>query len=102
VVVRRLSDGRQLFSHPAASAAVGPEAAESVGSIVVGPGGRAAWITVQRSIDSRRYQALVCAAVGSAVRVLDAGPAIRVRSLRLRGRRLTWHDGGALRSATLG
>jgi hypothetical protein len=102
VIVRRLSDGRQVFSRAAAPAAIGPEAAQSVGSIVVDRGGAAAWITVQRSIVSRRYRALVCAAVGSGVRVLDAGSAIRVRSLRLRGRRLTWRDGASLRSANFG
>lgn len=101
VVVQRVSDGRVLFGHPALSAPTGPEALQSVGSIVVSRGGAVAWIATSDSIVTHRRQAQVIEASGSRVRVLDNRAAIGVRSLRLHGTKLTWRVGGAQRSARL-
>lgn len=101
VEVRRLSDGQERFSHAASSLMLGPESFESVGSIVIAPTGRLAWIASESSIVTHRHAGQVVEASGSAVRVLQTGSAIEVGSLRLRGSKLTWRAGGSERSAKL-
>ncbi len=103
VVVRRLSDGAQLFSHAASSASSGPESYGSVGSIVVTPSAAVAWIAVDHSIVAHRVVAQVMARGSSGgVRVLQTSPGIVPGSLRLHGSTLTWRVGTATRSASLG
>ena len=101
VVVRRLSDGRQLASVPAGTPP-GPESYTSVSAIVVRSGGTAAWIAVSRSLGTHRASIEVWRVVHGAAQRLDTGPGVAQHSLRLHGRRLTWRDRGRTRSATLG
>jgi hypothetical protein len=109
VVVRRLSDGAQLFRHAAGSAGSGPESYGSVGSIVVTPSAAVAWIAVDRSIVAHRVATQVMARGGSGrVRVLQTSSGIGTSSgivpgsLRLHGATLSWRVGTATRSASLG
>jgi hypothetical protein len=94
VIVRRLSDGKQLRAYPAIRGPVGPESYESLGSLVVKPDGAVAWIATARSI--------VRASGGETIQVhangmlLEAGPGIKPHSLRLHGSRLTWRWGSQL------
>jgi hypothetical protein len=103
VVVRRLTDGRQLQAYDAVSSKLGPESYRSVAAVVVKSDGAVAWIGVGSSIISHRGVTEVhAAAPGAAVaRLLDRGSRINSRSLRLRGSQLTWSDGGRTRSASL-
>jgi hypothetical protein len=103
LVVRRLSDGRQLQAYPAVSSSLGPESYRSVAAVVVKADGALAWIGVGSSIISHRKVTEVHAAApgASSARLLDRGSAINTRSLRLRGSQLTWSDGGRTRSASL-
>lgn len=103
VVVRRLSDGKQLRTASATSRAVGPESSEAVTSVVVKRNGSVAWIGAAGSIIAHRStETEVNAADRRGERLLDSGAGINARSLRLRGSTLTWVDGGRTRSATLG
>lgn len=101
LVVRRLSDGRQLGVFEAISGPVGPESYRSVGSVVVKADGAVAWIGVASSIISHRRTIEVHEADAGGRRVLDSSAGIRIDSLRLRGSALTWTDGGRTRSASL-
>jgi hypothetical protein len=95
--VLRVSDRKQLKSLPAITGAIGPEAYQSVDSLVVKRDGSVAWIATVNSIIGR----------GSDVEVhangkrLDSGNAIAPKSLKLSGSQLTWRHGTATRSATL-
>jgi hypothetical protein len=99
--LRRLSDGRDLGTYQAVSPPVGPESYRSIVSVVLRRSGSVAWIGQASSVISHRTQFEVQAASAGAVRVLDRGPGIAPRSLRLHGERLTWRDSGRTRSATL-
>jgi hypothetical protein len=101
LVLRRLSDGRQLGSYEAVSPPVGPESYRSVVAVVLRADGAVAWIGSASSIISHRSELQVQAVSGGAHRQLDRGPGIGPHSLRLRGTRLTWTDAGRTRSATL-
>ncbi len=101
VVVRRLTDGTEL-KELGATRAVGAEAFESVGSVVVMANGAVAWIGTEHSIvGGRRSSIEVHAAGAGGDRVLDSGARIDPTSLRLHGAELSWTDGGATRHATL-
>jgi hypothetical protein len=100
VVVRRLTDGTQVKSLRA-TRAVGAEAFQSVGSVVVIADGAVAWIGSEHSIVGHSSAIEVHAAGAGGDRVLDSGPNIDPASLRLHGARLSWVDGGATRHATL-
>jgi hypothetical protein len=102
VVVRRLTDGKQLRAFPATRVGV-PEGFRSVGSIAVKSDGAVAWIGVVRSIIGRRGAIEVHAADASASedRQLDSGSQIVPQSLRLQGSTLSWRHGAATRHATL-
>lgn len=101
VIVRRLSDGRQLSAHNAVTRPTGPESFQSVGSLVVSRGGHPAWIGSSSSIVLHHKAIQVLAASGGGVRQLDSGGGIDAGSLRLLGSTLTWQDSGKQRSATL-
>jgi hypothetical protein len=100
VVVRRLTDGTQV-KELRATRAVGAEAFQSVGSVVVIADGAVAWIGSEHSIVGHSSAIEVHAAGAGGDRVLDSGPNIDPTSLRRRGSRLSWVDGGATRHATL-
>jgi hypothetical protein len=100
VVVRRLTDDSRIKELPA-TRAVGVEAFQSVGSVVVMANGAVAWIGVEHSIVGHSSAIEVHAAGAGSARVLDSGPNIDPTSLRLRGSRLSWVDGRATRHATL-
>jgi hypothetical protein len=108
VVVRRLTDGRQLAEFAATRSGL-VEGFESVPSLALESTGAVAWIGVAHSIVARREVIEVHAAgsaagagPGSSDRVLDSGPQIVPTSLRLRGSTLTWRHGATTRHATLG
>ena len=101
VVVRRLSDGKVLRKLPAISQMLGPESYDRVESVVVLPSGSVAWIVSGGSIVRHASTTEVDANRGAATSRLDSGSAIRGRSLRLRGTRLSWTHGSATRTATL-
>jgi hypothetical protein len=101
VVVRRLTDGKQLMSATAATPP-GPESYESVDSLVLKRDGAVAWIAVGRSIVGTRGRSIeVDKSDKHGGAVLDSGGAIGVYSLRLRQSTLRWRDGTQTRSATL-
>lgn len=101
VIVRRLSDGKEIRQQQAWTLAVGPESYVSVGSVAVNRSASIAWIASEDSIVSHVHGVEVAERTGRSVRMLDSGSGIAVGSLRLRGRTLTWRDGIATRSATL-
>jgi hypothetical protein len=101
VVVRRLSDGRSLFAHAGSSLPPGPESFESVGSIAVSGGGGAAWIASLSSIVSHQRHTQVLERAGARTRVLATGSDIASGSLRRKGNRVTWRQGGSTRAAAL-
>jgi hypothetical protein len=101
VTVRRLDTGRTLRSLAAMTQPVGPEAFESVDSLVVKANGSVAWIVVASSIVRHSSQTEVNRADRRGEARLDTGPGIGSSSLRLRGSELSWSAGGATRTATL-
>lgn len=101
VVVRRLTDGRQLQTF-AATKATGAESFQSVGSVVVKPDGSVAWIAHVSSIGARAQATEVHSALaGGPDVVLASGSGIDLYSLRLRGSTLSWREDGLTRRATL-
>jgi hypothetical protein len=101
VVVRRLTDGRQLVALPAVTEPLGVEAFQRVGAVVVTSGGAVAWIGIGESVISHRSVSEVHAFAGRGARLLDSGPAIDAGSLRLSGSTVSWRSSGARRSAKL-
>lgn len=102
VVVRSLDSGRQLSVHAAIVSTTGAESFQTVGSIVLEPGGPVAWIASSSSIATHRRSTEVVAVTGKHMRVLDSGSGIDIRSLDRAGSTVTWLHGGARRSARLG
>jgi hypothetical protein len=102
VLVRRLDTGKLLAQRPATTSGLGAESYVTVSAIVLGRSGSYAWITEAASIVSHRRAVQVQAAGPGGARILDAGAAIRPRSLRLSGTVLRWRYGGQIRSARLG
>lgn len=100
VVVRRLTDGKQLLSAPATSPP-GVESYQSVDSLVLKRDGAVAWIAVGRSIVGTRRVVEVRKSDKRGQAVLDSSGALAPYSLRLRGSTLRWRDGKQTRSATL-
>lgn len=100
VVVRDLADGKLLHVASAASRIL-VESFQSIDSLVLKSDGAVAWISEIGSVISRtRYlEVHRLDALGSAL--LDSGPGIVGRSLRLNGSTVTWRDGSRTRSATL-
>jgi hypothetical protein len=97
VNVLRLSDGKQLHSFAAITGAIGPEAYQSVDSLVVKRDGSVAWISTVNSIIGRGSDTEVHANGHR----LDSGSGIAPNSLRLSGSTLSWRHGTATHSATL-
>jgi hypothetical protein len=97
VIVRRLSDGKQLKSYPAITVGLLPESYQSVGSIVVKRDQATAWIATVHSIIGRGSQVAVYRNGG----LLDSGGGIAPGSLRLHGAKLSWRHGAMTRTATL-
>ena len=101
VIVRRLSDGKQLRSVAATSTGL-PEGFQSVRSLALKSDGAVAWIGFDSSVvGHRRLIEVHKADANRAAVTLDSGPAIGPASLRLNGSRLSWTHGTATRSATL-
>lgn len=102
VVVRRLSDGKQLRDDGAVTRPSGPESFDAVERVVLKRDGSIAWTASARSVISEHVSELEVNRDDARGRaLLDSGPRIATGSLRLRGSRLTWRDGSATRSATL-
>jgi hypothetical protein len=103
VVVRRLTDGHQLSSEPSTTGALGAESYQSVGSLVVKRDGSVAWIGSWQSLASigNKPAVQVHRFQRGHLSLLDSGSAIAVRSLALRGSRLSWKHGRATRTSTL-
>ncbi|HEV3127760.1 MAG TPA: hypothetical protein VGY32_02185 [Solirubrobacteraceae bacterium] len=101
VLVRNLRDGTSLGTFAATEKSVGPEATNSVSSLVVSSDGAAAWIGTAQSIISTARETEVRTGHGHRRQLLDSGTQIKTGSLRLHGSRLTWRHGRATRSATL-
>jgi hypothetical protein len=99
VVLRRLTDGTRL-KELRATRAVGAEAFESIGSVVVNASGGVGWIGSEHSIVGHSSAIEVHAAGTGGDRVLDSGLNIDPTSLRLLGSQLSWIDGGATHHAT--
>jgi hypothetical protein len=100
VVVRRLTDGRQLRSKPATSP-VGPESYESVTSLVVARDGAVGWIATGQSVGNHHAVVEVWRSDRRGTARLDSGSAVRSRSLRLTGSTLRWRHGTGTRTAPL-
>ncbi len=101
VVVRDLTDGTVLRSEAAISHVPGPESFESVGTIVGKRDGAIAWLAGVTSIGHPSELAEIHRVDSRGPALLDSGGGIAPGSLRLRGSRVTWSDGGKTRSATL-
>ncbi|MGI8572862.1 MAG: hypothetical protein ACR2L9_09620 [Solirubrobacteraceae bacterium] len=101
VVVKNLANGRVLMNRVAIWNVPGPESFESVSSIVVKRDGALAWIAKVSSIGHPSALFEVHRDDGRAHDLLDSGPGIAPRSLRLHGSTMTWTDAGQTRSATL-
>ncbi len=102
VIVRRLTDGKQLRAAPATSPP-GVESFQFVRSLVLRGDGAVAWIGTGSSIVSHGSQKIEVHKAGrhGPVVLLDSGAGVRPSSLTLHGSRLTWRDGAGLRHATL-
>ena len=100
VVVRRLTDGRQLRSSRA-TGPVGREGYQSVDAIALKGDGAVAWIATGRSPGTRHSVIEVWRSDRHGLVQLDSGAGIGVRTLRLRGSTLRWRHGTAMRHAAL-
>jgi hypothetical protein len=101
VVVRRLTDGKQLQSLPATTGFLLPESYQSVDSLVLKGDGAVAWIGIAHSIVASRREIEVQKADKRGQSRLDSGSSIKIGSLRLHHSTLTWKHGSTTRSATL-
>jgi hypothetical protein len=101
VVVRRLSDGRQLHS-AAATSPPGAESYQSLGSLVLKGDGAVAWIGVGHSIVGHGPEVIEVRRLDRAGEaLLDSGGAVASHSLRLHRSTLSWTHGGETRRARL-
>jgi hypothetical protein len=101
VMVRDLVSGKLVVSEHAISGGVPPESFQRVKTVVIKPDGAVAWLTGFGSVglSGSHYQVVRVDQRGHAL--LDTGTGIGPESLRLRGSKVTWTDGGRTRSATL-
>jgi hypothetical protein len=100
VVVRRLTNDKQLTSAPATSPP-GPESYQTVTSLVLRLDGAVAWIATGHSLGARHSLVEVHKVEKHGASLLDSGPAIGTRSLRLHGSALRWRHGKQTRSGSL-
>jgi hypothetical protein len=101
VIVRRLTDGKQLRSSPATTGLLGPESYQSVDSLVLKGDGAVAWIGIGYSIIASHRDIEVQKTDAHGQRRLDSGSAVKLGSLQLHHSTLIWKHGRATRSATL-
>jgi len=102
VIVRRLTDGRQVLSAPAFTGALGPESYTTVDALVLRADGGLAWIASGSSVVRPTRNREVHRRQHAGPSLLDAGVHIAPASLRLRGAsQVSWTDGGTARTATL-
>jgi hypothetical protein len=101
VVVRRLTDGRQLSARDAFHGQPGPESFQSVSAVVVSASGAAAWIVSSSSIATHKHSSEVVAATAGSLRVLDSGTGTAFGSLRLSHGTLSWTRDGVRHTAAL-
>lgn len=102
VQVRRLDNGQVIGGQAATTSPLGAESYVTVSSIALARNGAVAWITEAASIVSHRRAIQVHASGPAGTRILDSGPGIGPRSLRLSGTVLRWRDEGRVRTARLG
>lgn len=100
IIVWRLGRRLPLARGPAA-AALHPESYTTVTALLISHRGNAAWIGATHSLGGGGEQIEVRWLIDGRDSVLDSGPGIATRSLRLRGTELTWRDGGRDRGAQL-
>lgn len=100
VVVRRLTDGRQLRSADA-TGPLGPESYETVDRLALKRDGSVAWIASTSSLGTRQHRVEVRRTDARGTALLDVGAAIAIHSLRLTGSTLHWRHGSQVRTATL-
>jgi hypothetical protein len=101
VVVRRLTDGRQLSASDAFHGNPGPESFQSVSAIVVSASGTAGWIVSSSSIATHLHSSEVVAAGAGSPRVLDSGTGVAFSSLRLSHGTLSWTRNGVRHTAAV-
>jgi hypothetical protein len=102
MIVRRLTDGRQLISAPAFTGALAPESYTAVDSIVLRADGAVAWIAGGSSVVRPTRNREVHRWQHAGPSRLDASVRIAPASLRLHGSsQVSWTDSGAVRTATL-
>jgi hypothetical protein len=97
VIVRRISDGKQLHSYAAITGPGLVESYQTIDALIVTSKGLVAWIATDSSIIGRGRRI----EVHGNGRLLDSGAGIARTSLRLHGSTLSWRDGGSTRTATL-
>jgi hypothetical protein len=101
VIVRRLDNGRTVHDVNAVKGPLGPEFFESVDALVVKADGAVAWMANGGSILAQESQTQVNRIDRRGEATLDSTAANVIRSLRLRGSRLSWRHGNALRTSIL-
>jgi hypothetical protein len=102
VLARRLTDGSVLRTAPATSRVPGAESYQSAAAVVVKADGAVAWIGQAHSIIGRGGDVIeVHRSDHRGQAELDRGQGIALRSLRLRGSRISWLHAGTGRSAPL-
>jgi hypothetical protein len=101
VIVRRLTDGKQLADSPATSPP-GVESFQHVDSLVLKRDGAVAWIGDGSSIVGHGRRVVEVRKLDKqGLSVLDSGAGVHTGSLRLHRSTLRWHDGTQTRTATL-
>jgi hypothetical protein len=101
VVVRRLDSGRILHDVDAVRGPRAPEFFEGVDQLVVKADGAVAWIGRGGSILAKEGTVEVNRIDRRGEATLDQSTHHRMEALRLRGSKLSWRDGNALRTSTL-
>lgn len=101
VVVRRLDTGRTLHDVNAITGLLGPEFFEEVDALVVKADGAVAWIGRGSSILQKEATAQVNRIDRRGEATLERVTTGLIGALRLRGSRLSWRHGNAVRTSTL-
>jgi hypothetical protein len=101
VIVRRLDNGRTLQALSATTEPLGPEFFQSVEAIVVKPDGAVAWVAEGGSIIRHSNTEEVDRVDRRGEATLESSAKLDLRTLRLRGSRLSWRQGNFVRTATL-
>jgi hypothetical protein len=96
-----LRSGAVIHDTAATTQVTRPESFTNVTVLVVNPRGHVAWIGSKSSIGMPQATYEVHKIDASATALLDSGPQIDSKSLRLHGRQISWLRAGARRTATL-